>query len=214
MVERWTMSYAPSAMLFREGRLRKPRAEGEGESLILEVATPSTPYVPREVEQIQRLLPRSRVLRGNEAGLAGLRRFSGDARFLHIAGHGLFRHDHPLFSAIELGDGWLTLQDIYQLRLNCELVTLSGCGTGIHQVLAGDELIGLVRGFLHAGTSSLLVSLWDVDDETTATLMGRFYAALQAGAGRAQALQTAILAVRRERSHPRFWAPYVLVGGP
>ena len=210
--ERRTVSYAPSATLFRECMMRQP--VGDGDSLILEVATAGMPYVIEEVEQAKRLLPGSRVLRGPEASLESLQRLGRQARFVHIAGHGMFRHDHPLFSAIQMGDGWMTLQDVYQLRLNCELVTLSGCATGVNQILAGDELIGLVRGFLHAGAATLLVSLWDVSDEVTAMLMGRFYSALQAGRSSAAALQQATDAVRQAHPHPRYWAPFVLVGRP
>jgi tetratricopeptide (TPR) repeat protein len=212
LAERSTVSYAPSATLFRECLRRRPASPGE--SLILEVATAGMPYVVEEVERAERFLPAARVLRGAEAGLANLHRFGAQARFLHIAGHGLFRHDHPLFSAIQLGDGWMTLQDVYQLRLNSELVTLSGCATGVHQIMAGDELIGLVRGFLHAGAASLLVSLWDVSDEVTALLMGRFYRALREGCGRSLALQKAMTEVRGAHPHPCYWAPFVLVGQP
>ena len=87
-----------------------------------------------------------------------------------------------MFSALHLADGWLTARDAYDLRLRCSLVTLSACETGINAVTPGDELLGLVRGFLAAGAPALLVSLWPVDDATTVQFMSHFYTAWLAGA--------------------------------
>src|SRR5262249_60086852 len=83
--------------------------------------------------------------------------------------------DNPMFSGIRLGDGYLNLYDLYQMRLNARLVTLSGCATGMNFVAAGDELLGLQRGLFSAGATTLLLSLWDVHDESTARLMRHFY---------------------------------------
>ena len=84
-----------------------------------------------------------------------------------------------MFSSISLGDSHLNLFDLYQLNLPCELVTLSGCGTGLNMVVGGDELLGLVRGLLYAGAQGVLVTLWDVNDQSTAEFMKLFYEALQ-----------------------------------
>src|SRR5207245_2941039 len=80
-----------------------------------------------------------------------------------------------MFSSIRLSDSLLSLFDLYQLRLPAELVTLSGCGTGLNVVVGGDELLGLVRGLLYAGALSVLVTLWDVNDQSTAEFMKWFY---------------------------------------
>ncbi len=211
LVERHAISYAPSATVFRNCALRHrcPAAY----SLVLEVSGDSTPHIPLESEQAERLLPDACVLRGTAATAECLRTLGERARFLHIASHGIFRADHPLFSAIQLGDGWLTLLDVYNLRLNCELATLSGCGTGRSLVLAGDEWVGLARGFLFAGAASLLASLWDINDQTTALLMSHFYRELGSGAGQAEALGRAQAAVRELHPHPFYWAPFMLIGG-
>jgi len=110
------------------------------------------------------------------------------ANLLHLACHGRFRSDNPLFSSLQLADGWLTVRDTYNLKLQCDLVTLSACETGVSQVAPGDELIGLARGFFAAGAPTLLVSLWAVDDEATTQLMTLFYQRLLAGVGPAAAL--------------------------
>jgi CHAT domain-containing protein len=114
--------------------------------------------------------------------------------------------------SLRLGDGYLNLYDLYQLRLAPKLVTLSGCATGMNVVAAGDELLGLERGLFCAGASSLLLSLWDVHDRSTADLMQSFYHCFIQTGDMAGALQTAMRHVRKQHPHPYFWAPFVLVG--
>ena len=95
-----------------------------------------------------------------------------------------------------MGNTYLSLFDLYQLRLPVELITLSGCSTGLNVVGAGDELIGLARGLLHAGAQSLVLSLWDVHDKSTAEFMVFFYSLLRQGQSKAAALRGAMLAMR------------------
>jgi len=131
---------------------------------------------------------------------------------LHVATHGIYRQDNPMFSAIKMGDAYLNLYDLYQMRLGAKLVTLSGCATGMNFVAAGDELLGLQRGLFCAGATSLLLSLWDVHDRSTAELMQEFYRGYIASGDMAASLRAAMLRVRAQNPHPYFWAPFVLVG--
>lgn len=117
-----------------------------------------------------------------------------------------------MFSGIRLGGSYLSLYDLYQLNLSADLVALSGCATGLNVVAAGDELLGLIRGLLSAGAKSLLLSLWDVHDRSTAELMTAFYRRLQGGARKASALQGAMLELREQYPHPYYWAAFILVG--
>jgi CHAT domain-containing protein len=117
-----------------------------------------------------------------------------------------------MFSGIRLGDAYLNLYDLYQLKLDAELVTLSGCATGMNVVTPGDELLGLVRGLLHAGAHSLLLTLWDVHDQSTADFMARFYRLCQDGLSKASALQGAMIELRERHPHPYYWAPFTLIG--
>jgi CHAT domain-containing protein len=133
---------------------------------------------------------------------------------VHIATHGFFRQDNPMFSAIQLGGSRLTLFDLYQLELGAELVVLSGCGTGLNVVESGDELIGLTRGLLYAGARSAMVTLWDVHDHSTAEFMSIFYRQLAHQGNRARAARLAMLELRETCPHPYYWAPFVLVGKP
>jgi CHAT domain-containing protein len=137
------------------------------------------------------------------------------ADVIHLATHGFARLDAPLFSYLSLADGHLSALDCFELELDCSLVTLSACESGLAHIAPGDEQMGLPRALLYAGARSVLQTLWRVDDETTARLMERFYSGLAAGLGRARALRSAqldVLTEARGRSHPFFWAPWVLVG--
>jgi CHAT domain-containing protein/tetratricopeptide (TPR) repeat protein len=142
-------------------------------------------------------------------------------RIIHLATHGEFRHDNPLFSGLALADGWLTTLDVFNLRLSASLVTLSGCHTGRSLVGGGDELLGLMRAFLAAGAVSLVISQWATEDRAAAFLMERFYEQLDTGKSKSAALQEAQLGLLYEgvrsgepvdRRHPFFWAPFYLVG--
>jgi CHAT domain-containing protein len=92
------------------------------------------------------------------------------------------------------------------------LVVLSGCSTGANKVYAGDEILGLVRGFLTAGAASLVVSLWAVNDPATAKLMTAFYEGLKTGVAPRQALRMAALDTRQLFPHPYYWAPFTFIG--
>src|SRR5205085_10562434 len=137
------------------------------------------------------------VFIGPDATDEVLRRKGPTSRLVHIATHGWFRQDNPMFSSISLGNSHLSLFDLYQLNLPCELVTLSGCGTGLNVVVGGDELLGLVRGLLYAGAQGVLVTLWDVNDRSTAEFMKLFYENLR-GKNKAEAMRQAMREVRKE----------------
>lgn len=117
-----------------------------------------------------------------------------------------------MFSSIRLGNSHLSLFDLYQLNLPCELITLSGCGTGLNVVVGGDELLGLVRGLLYAGAQGVLVTLWDAHDHSTSEMMRLFYQAIGSSRDKADALRTAALEIRKRRAHPFYWAPLTLIG--
>src|SRR5690242_5611932 len=170
------------------------------------------PSIDDEITALQAILHHATVFTGNEATEDELRRHGPNSRIVHIATHGHFRQDNPMFSSIRLAGSYLSLYDLYELRLSAELVVLSGCATGLNVVSAGDELMGLVRGLLQAGAQSLVLSLWDVNDRSTADFMVSFYKRFQAGASKAQALQGAMTDIRAQYPHPYHWAAFVLVG--
>jgi len=147
-----------------------------------------------------------------------------DYRILHFATHGVLSTEHPELSGVVLSlldrggatqDGFLRMAEIYGLRLSAELVVLSGCQTALGKELRGEGLVGLTRGFMYAGASRVVASLWEVDDLATAELMRRFYRAMfHDGLRPAAALRAAQLELRRKKrwASPFYWAPFVLQG--
>ncbi len=212
LVDRFSISYAPSAGVFHLCAAREAAAGGA--SLVLGVADERAPRILDEAHAVAEALPGATLLLGEEATEEALRQHGAACRFLHVATHGLFRRDNPMFSAIQLGTSRLSLFDLYDLRLSADMVALSGCGTGLGAVLGADELVGLTRGWLHAGARSVLVTLWDVHDASTAVFMRRFYQNLGRNGHRARALRRTMREVREEFPHPYHWAPFVLVGQP
>jgi CHAT domain-containing protein len=211
LIDDFSVSYAPSASVYALCAART-ETNRSGGSLVFGVPDKGTPYVLEEVHAVAARLPKARLFLGEEATDEVFRTEAPDARYLHVATHGVFRRDNPLFSSIRLGNSHLSLFDLYQLRLSAEMVTLSGCSTGLHAIEGGDELVGLVRGLLCGGAQSAVVSLWDVNDSTTACLMGAFYGEIRKGVNKAEALRSAMLSLRQYQPHPYHWAPFVLVG--
>ncbi len=207
---RFSISYTPSASVYYLCSVKSPRSS-EG-ALVMGVPDPCAPYILNEVHAVASVLSQAEVHVGADATYELLRDVGSRKRFVHIATHGSFRQDNPMFSSISLGNAQLSLFDLYQLDLPAELVTLSGCGTGLNVVVGGDELMGLKRGLLYAGAQGALLTLWDVNDRSTAEFMKLFYERLQRSGSKAQAIQYAMEEIRQTYSHPFFWAPFVLVG--
>lgn len=210
LMDRFTVSYAPSAAVYRICQARPPSPHQD--SLVLAMSDGHAPHIASEAAEVCRVLPRARLFTGEEARADRLRSAGASARVVHVATHGFFRRDNPMLSSVRLAGGDLTLADLYTLTLDADLVTLSGCGTGLSAVLGGDELVGLMRGLLHAGARSVLLTMWQVDDLSTAEFMGRFYRSLVGGEGPAQAAASAMRALRERFPHPYYWAPFILTG--
>lgn len=218
LLDSLAVSYAPSASVYVHCRRRVPAAAPESNppansgALILGVPDAQAPCILDELQAVAAALPGARLFIGARAGAGVLREHGPHSRIIHIATHGYFRQDNPLFSGIRLGDGYLNLHDLYSLQLPAELIALSGCSTGLHAIAAGDELLGLSRGLLHAGARTLLLSMWDVNDRSTATLMGDFYNHFNDLQDPAEALRRAMLSLREAYPHPYYWAPFILYG--
>jgi CHAT domain-containing protein/tetratricopeptide (TPR) repeat protein len=202
--------YGASATVLRICRERAPRPAVR--DLVLAVPDERTPSILEEAQALAGLLPSAAVFVGSTATTALLAEQGGSAGKLHIAAHGVFRSDNPLFSSLRLGDGWLNMMDVFNLTLGAELTTLSACETGRGALYGGDELVGLSQAFLSAGTPSLVVSLWRVHDRSTTRFMEQFYQGLLDGRSRPDALRRAGLRVREEYPHPYYWAPFILMG--
>ncbi|WP_088286904.1 CHAT domain-containing protein [Ideonella sp. A 288] len=213
LVERAAPSLAPSAALWLAAQPRQAMATAS-RVLALGHGGTALPHVYAELDAVADAFgPRARVLRDGDATLTALRQHLPDTDVLHLACHGEFRADSPYFSALHLADGPLTLRDAAELPLaGTRLVTLSACETGLSRIAPGDELLGLVRGFLLAGASAVLASQWTVEDEATADLMGAFYRRLCAGTGAAEALQAAQCEMLARHPNPWHWSAFSLNG--
>ncbi len=205
-----TISYAPSATVF--ALCQDKPASNMATSLVMGIPDDRAPHILAEVQSVAAILPHSDLFLGGHATADVLKKKGSQSALLHIATHGTYRQDNPMFSGIRLGDGYLNLYDLYQMRLSAHHVTLSGCATGMNFVAAGDELLGLQRGLFCAGASSLLLSLWDVHDRSTSDLMQSFYTGYMETGDMAASLQSAMKQLRQQNPHPYFWAPFVLVG--
>ncbi|HEX7176186.1 MAG TPA: CHAT domain-containing protein [Pyrinomonadaceae bacterium] len=180
-----------------------------------------------EAEAIAAALPRGEVALVTGFGAsraAAVEPGLGRHRVIHFATHGILDSERPEMSGIVLSlvdergepqDGFLSLQDIYNLDLSADLVVLSACNTALGREVRGEGLIGLTRGFMYAGAGAVVASLWKVDDEATAELMKHFYAGMfQQGLAPPAALRQAQLAMWRQKRWraPYYWAAFVIQG--
>ena len=123
-----TVSYAPSASIY--ARCQQQTSGGGSGALVLGVADAQAPLIDAEARAVAAVLPDARLCIGPDATEQVLRTSGRDSRIVHIASHGHFRPENPMFSGIRLGDTYLNVYDLYRLRLRADLVTLSGCATG------------------------------------------------------------------------------------
>ncbi|RMF75710.1 MAG: CHAT domain-containing protein [Planctomycetota bacterium] len=214
LCDRFEMAVTPSASLLARLRARDGASVGdEATAVVLGAADELAPSIDAEARAVGRLLGAQQTYIGDDATVANLERAAASADVIHLACHGHFDPSNPSQSGLRLADRWLTPRDIYRLRLNDSLVVLSGCDTGRVTVRAGDELIGLLRGFLASGAATVVCSLWPLHDEGGTLLMQTFYNELRAGDRRvAAAMRRAQQQVRDRRPHPAFWAPHIVLG--
>lgn len=244
LVQRFSISYAPSASVIKFCFEKKESANKE----IFAIGNPLFEDLPPldaaeiEVKRFASIFSSPLILTQDKATEAKFKEECKDFKILHLATHGELNKLYPLKSNLRLTkegieDGRLTVEEIFDLNLSANLVTLSACETGLSgayrklskrarekqdgQFPPGDELVGLTRAFIYAGTPSIIATLWTVYDESTARLMGEFYKNLKV-MPKAEALRRAQLSIINSEvrttkgeisgSHPFFWAPFTLVG--
>jgi CHAT domain-containing protein/tetratricopeptide (TPR) repeat protein len=184
-------------------------------------------FTRREAESILALLPRSSTFSALDFDASRSTVIGGalsQYRFVHIASHGLVNPIHPELSSIALSlvdraghpqDGFLQTTDIYNLKLNADLVVLSACQSALGKEVRGEALVGLTRAFMYAGAPSVMASLWTVSDRSTAELMTRFYQGMLVGKLRpAAALRDAQISMWKDSrwTRPYYWAAFTLQG--
>lgn len=218
-IDRYAARSLPSASVLK---FLKPRPHGGNDALLVlgnpDLGDPrlDLPNAQIEAEDIARRAAKANLLVRARASESIFKQVAMDFPTIHVASHGEFESGTPLNSALLLAkdganDGNLTVGELYSLRLNANLVTLSACETGLGKIASGDDVVGLTRGFLYAGASSVVASLWKVDDLATSELMTYFYANLKT-ANKRDALRQAQLETKKKFPHPYFWAAFYLTG--
>ncbi len=215
VVEQFAVARLPSGSLLPllKARRRKEKRQGKA-PLVLGFSHHN--LLPVAIEEAQHIadLTGAECYLEEEATSSRLSNVQAWRPFVHIAAHGTFRPDEPLFSAVYLADGPLTTLDLFGLSLPTALLVLSACETGLGVVHPGDEIVGLSRACLHAGAQALLLSLWRVEDAHTRDFMVEFYTSLVAGLPPAKALAHVQRQWLREEAtaHPFYWAAFSITG--
>ncbi|BAY62253.1 TPR repeat-containing protein [Calothrix brevissima NIES-22] len=234
LIEKHTILTAPSIQvldLTRKQKLKNGSAKiGRSEALV--VGNPTMPSVALKVGEKPVKLPpllgaereaiaiapllKTKAITGSQATETAIARKMQQARYIHLATHGLLDDNRGLGSAIALtpsakDDGLLTAEEILDMKINADLVVLSACDTGRGRI-TGDGVIGLSRSLISAGVPSVMVSLWSVDDGSTAFLMTEFYQNLQQGLDKATALRKAMLTAKDKYNNPLHWSAFTLIG--
>ena len=202
-----------------------------GENVLAEIylsqgfAFSSIPYSRNEIKAVSKYFPTNQrsVYLGKAAREDVIKAGPhGNYQIIHFACHGFLDELQPIRSALVLTqgrknaeDGFLQVRELYNLRLNANLVILSACETGKGTLEKGEGILGLPRIFFYSGARSVLSTLWSVNDKSTAFFMKRFYRYLAEGFSKAQALRLAKQEmIRSKYAHPYYWAGFVLNGEP
>jgi CHAT domain-containing protein len=226
LIEKHTIATAPSIQVLGLTQTQSQRIATRGKGAVV-LGNPSPmpeslaplPASEKEAKQVAQMLKVPAIL-GSQATRKTLQPQLNQARIIHLATHGILEYgqlgqlDTPGAIALSTADqtnGLLTAPEIINLNLNAELVVLSACDTGRGNI-TGDGVLGLSRAWLGAGASSVVVSLWAVNDESTAALMVEFYRSMQSGHDRGQALRQAILKTMQQYPSPKDWAAFTLMG--
>lgn len=211
---RQPLRVSPSASALRY--LHAPTPGGPSGLLIFANPTLDLPGAKLEAERVAHLAGSAQVHSEREATKQAFLEAAPRFRRIHFAGHGQYEPERPLDSELYFAkagsdDGLLHASEIYALRLDADLVTLSACETGIGRVTDGGDVIGLMRAFLYAGARSVVSTLWEISDDATLALMENFYRNL-ATMNKRDALRAAQQQTAVRYPEPFYWAAFYLVG--
>ncbi|GEM_PF-1456357 len=173
---------------------------------------PPLPGTLKEVESITSLYENSECYIENDMTLEKVKKTTVDAPVIHFATHGILDSSHPVFSGLLLKDTILSVSDIFRLNLSATLVVLSGCKTALGEKSLGDEIVGMSRAFMYAGTPSVVATLWSISDESSVLFMEEFHRHFKEGKSKAESMREAQCTVEARYSSPFYWAPFILIG--
>lgn len=209
LVETRTVSVTPSAAIWLG--IRKRANPSLNKPLLIGFADEAAPMVEEEITEISQFFPKASVFTGSAATFANFEANVRTGQVLHLACHGQFRADNPLYSNLRIADGQITVRDIASKALDGSVLVLSACETGVSKVFPGNELVGLARGCILAGAGAVLLSLWTVNDETTKRLMVDLYMNLNAGNTFEDSLRLAQSRFATNGEHPYYWSPFFCI---
>ena len=201
----FTICYAPSATTYHLTCGKQQGSDSEKEPLVI-FSAEDDPFASKLVTSI----PSARVV--DHSGQDEFKGRAYRARMIHLMTQAQLRDDNPMFSTVFFGQGPIHLFDLFQLRLDADLVTVSGWSPGLHAEGKGNEIVGLVRGLLYAGARSVLTTLWHVDEETWSAFVERFYPRVAKGDPFEVAFQSTLADLRNADSDSFQWASFVLFG--
>ncbi len=215
LVEKYEITYLPSASVLKyckdKNHLKKDSLLAFELGNFKFGSFSPLPGTEKEILEISRHIAHREIYKGKDMTTDILYKEGGHYDILHFATHGTLDAASPLFSSLLFADRTLPVYEIFDLNLKAYLVTLSACKTGLSEDANGDELTGLSRAFIYAGTPSICASLWDVSDVSTSEFMGKFYFYLK-DHNKSEALRLAQIDVMKKYNHPFFWAPFILTG--
>ncbi|MBN2495391.1 MAG: CHAT domain-containing protein [Deltaproteobacteria bacterium] len=219
LVDRFELASVPSAsaLVMIRKRIAKSRRTAPRVLALANPATelPALPAAEAEAALLGKLFAGSEIRMGRRATREAFVDGAPGASHVHLASHGVFVPERPMDSYLALSGGKLKAIEILGVDLGrARMVVLSACHSGEAQVQRGDELVGLSRAFLHAGSSALLASMWTLADQSGLEISRQLYRGVQEGLEPAAALSRAIRQVKRDErfTHPYFWAPLELIG--
>jgi CHAT domain-containing protein/tetratricopeptide (TPR) repeat protein len=248
MIENFRIAYAPSITIWANLKEKSKQQNSKQFIAFGDPVLPSDSTEGKVVRSPFRDLSRLRYTREEIEGIASLypqpflKTYLGkdateskfkineisDYKIIHFATHAMIDEEMPRRSVVILSpdakegtDGVLQMHEIWNLNLNAQLVVLSACQTGLGKLVSGEGMISLMRAFFYAGAKNVVVSLWNVDDKSTADLMKNFYVHMKSGHSQSESLRQAKLdMIRTAKSgsgyaaykDPYYWAPFVLVG--
>jgi CHAT domain-containing protein len=209
LVEKFNISYAPSCSVLKQCSLKKCNINDDFLGMALGDMSignfSSLPGTKAELKEIVQLYPGATAKYENETSETYFKAEAKNHNIIHLATHGFLDSRRPMYSYLlmpsdDKNDGQLTVNEIFDLNLKSKFVVLSACETGLGLLSTGDELIGLSRAFIYAGTPAVIVSLWPVEDASTALLMTRLHQYYSAG----YRLQDALTLAQRDLINNNF----------
>ena len=222
LIEDYVISYIPMAGALTTSSSAQPTAE---RLVALAPSFSNLHFTSGEVRAVAAAFGHhATAIVGPKATETWFKQIAGEYDVIHFATHGFFNKANPLFSGVQLepdaqNDGRLEVYEILALHLRAQLVTLSACETALgsgyfSEIPAGDEFVGLTRAFLSAGASSVIATLWEVNDSSTARLMRSFYRNLSENTPSLSLAmaQRSMLHGDSGHRHPYYWSAFVSVG--